>query len=49
MRTLKEVIEEMKAKGAYTLAEAGMKCPELLKEYTAIIREYTAILRRITK
>lgn len=49
MRTLKEVIDDMKEKGAYTLAEAGLKCPELLKEYTEIIKEYTAILRRITK
>lgn len=39
MRTIKEVIEDMKAKGAYTIGEAAQKCPELLKEYTAIIRE----------
>lgn len=38
-RTLKEVIDDMKAKGAYTVGEAVQKCPELLKEYTAIIKK----------
>ena len=37
-RTLKEVIEDIKAKGAYTIGEAAQKCPELLKEYKAIIK-----------
>lgn len=39
MRTLKEVIEEMKNKGAYTVGDAAQKCPELLKEYISIIKK----------
>lgn len=39
MRTLQEVITEMKTKGAYTIGEAVQKCPELFKEYTAIVKQ----------
>lgn len=39
-RALSDVINEMKTKGAHTIGEAKKKCPELLKEYTAIVKHH---------